>query len=363
MNNTRKKDVSNREKLIIESFYNVLERIENKNLDEQEIEEGFKNSMMAVAMAASSLLGANKSHGQSMTNPAATSQSSVKATQQNVLNVPIGTLFRSGRYIIGNEKQEEIKAKLVEIGNFVEAHPNTNFQVNIKSSESLVPNKNADSASIGSDGTGKPMYAPLGKGELANKRNQTATELINTFMDQLKKQGLLKGQVKIDKPEAIIGTSPYKQGDNPAEDRFSQEQYTNIVITAVAAANSSDSSTGIDFSKYSQSNDIMLDNNQHGIAVLLFPTSKSNTVKNNGSLDTPYENVVISFLGAESVKTGMASTQGQFNFSKSQKASGPSFKVPWAWYNQNIKNHTITPQNVKDIVSHNFGQSNSTANR
>lgn len=244
---------------------------------------------------------------------------------------------------------------MIEIGKFVEKHPNANFEVTIKSSESQVPNKNADSSAIGTGDNGKPIYASMEKGALATKRNETANQLISTFMSQLKTQGALKGNVKYNSPQIAIGTTPYKQGEDPSQNKFTQEQYTNISIKAVAASSTNDGSE-IDFSKYSKDDEMMLDARNHGIALLWYPTTKSDKITSNGNLDTRYVDVVITFLGPESAKTGYASADAQYKFGQTQKTTGPSYKVPWQWFNKNIGGRPIlTPQQVKTIVSQDFG--------
>jgi len=196
-----------------------------KILEEKEhLDEGWKENLVAAAIAASSFLGSVKGK-----------EVDERLVKRDTLTVPMSTAFKSGHYLIQNEDQREIYSKLELIGKYIQAHPKANFVISIQSSESQVTNVNADTTAIGTDKQGNKIYPKLERGELAKKRAEVARLTINTFLNDLRKNNILKGNVEVQDPQIIVGKTPYKQGvDNPKDEKYSKEQFVNIQISILS---------------------------------------------------------------------------------------------------------------------------------
>ena len=191
------------------------------------LNEDWKKNVIAAAFALSSVLG-----GKASSNfKDSTSKQEISFNKSDSLKIPIGTLFQSGKYTFQNTDENQIYDKLKEIGEFIKAHENSQFAIDIVSSESQVPNKDAEN--VTKDKAGNPIYKRLDKGVLAQKRAETAKFMISTFLSQLDKNHLIQGDVHINDPKILIGNTPYTQGDDPKDSKFTNEQYVNIIIHIV----------------------------------------------------------------------------------------------------------------------------------
>ena len=194
------------------------------------LNEDWKKNVIAAAFALSSVLG-----GKANTNIKDSTDNHIVSvnTKSDSLKIPIGTLFQSGKYTFQNTDENQIYDKLKQIGEFIKAHENSQFAIDIVSSESQVPNKDAEN--VTKDKAGNPIYKRLDKGVLAQKRAETAKFMISTFLSQLDKNHLIQGDVHINDPKILIGNTTYTQGDDPKDNKFTQEQYVNIIIHIVGS--------------------------------------------------------------------------------------------------------------------------------
>lgn len=196
----------------------ILEELQNYNTDE--LEEGWKDILPAAAIAAGTMFGGG---AKAQASKAPVQMQQQKSTDQ--IEVNLGAIFKSGRYKFAKEDKELITEKLKQIQTFINAHPNSNFQIEIISSESQVPNRDIDA------GTNIKMKT----GELAQRRADSSKSMIDKFINNAKNSGQLKGNVNI-KTSTMVGKTPFKQGDNPSDLKFTKEQFTNIIIKALASS-------------------------------------------------------------------------------------------------------------------------------
>ena len=201
---------------------NLLKEIEQERR-EQQLEEGWKENIIAAAMAASMLVGGVK--GQSSDGGIGGKAGIEMKTQQGPgpLDVNFGTAFPSGRYIIKGEAQGTLESKLGEIAKYIEQNPNADYTIEIISSESQVPNYDAE----------KPGRVKLDTGELAEKRATVLNVAIKALTQKLKEDGKLKGNVNIKIAPVLIGSEKFKSGiDNKDDAKYTKDQFVNIKVTA-----------------------------------------------------------------------------------------------------------------------------------
>jgi hypothetical protein len=203
----------------------LLNEIEQERR-EQQLEEGWKENIVAAAMAASTLFGGIKGQTPGMGNignKAGIEQSTIKQVKQGPLDVNFGAAFPSGRYLIKGPSQDTLVNKLEEIGKYIAKNPTSDYKIEIISSESQVPNYDAE----------KLGRVKLNTGELAEKRATVINAAIKEFTDNLKQQGVLKGNIDIKTSPALVGSEKFTAGvDNKDDAKYTKDQFVKVKITA-----------------------------------------------------------------------------------------------------------------------------------
>ena len=294
-----------------------LAGIINESQFNEQINEGWRENILGAVMAATSMLGSVKGQGSTAPiNPGTTQTQSL-----NSLTVPMGTLFQSGKYLFKDADQKAISVKLKQIGEFIAKNPNANFSVSIESSESQVPNYDAETST----------RIKLEPGQLATKRAEVAKFTIETFVENLKKDGLLKGGVNVSEPKINIGKTPYVQGEDQRSDKFTREQYVNVVISLVSATKTA---TTAPYKVSSQETFRYYDGANHAIADGFYASRSSNNIAVSGNINTGYTDILIKWLDRNGNETGEKNL------------------VPSDWWNTNIGQHTqLSPEMIQGIKS------------
>lgn len=297
-------------KITKEELLHILQEEAEILFKENNIDEGWKENILAAALAVSGLFGSTKGQAQVKNDPEV---KKIIQTDKNNLTVPIGSLFQSGRYTFTDK--ESIKEKLKEIGAFLQKYPDAPFDISIESSESQVPNKDVDAGSIGKDDQGKPEYKRLEKGELAKKRAETATFLIKSFVENMKKTGNFKGNVSFGNPDVKIGKTTFNPsgGDKSTDDKFTKEQFVNIIIKLKGNANTAD------FEVKAKPGEYVHNENDKTIGRIFYKSRSSDDIKDQGSKNTGKEDAY--FREMDDI--------GKF--------TGKEYKIPSDWFNSNIK--------------------------
>lgn len=300
----------------------ILEELQNYNTDE--LEEGWKDILPAAAIAAGTMFGG----GAKAQAPKAPVQIQQQVADQ--IEVNLGAIFRSGRYKFAKEDKGVIVDKLKQIQAFINSHPNSDFQIEITSSESQVPNRDADAGT----------NAPMKKGELAQRRADSSKSMIEKFINNFKQSGQLKGKVNITTKNKI-GNAVYKSGDNPGDERFTKDQFTNIIIKAVAPPNSIPKDTpkptpiqqDDKFKGYNKINEPFYDDNNHLIGFVWkksgerFGNSKQDTV---GHYNTGRQDIIFQMTDDWGKDLG-------------------TYKAPMDWFNKFRSHPTTRHFSAKDI--------------
>jgi hypothetical protein len=284
---------------------------------EQQIDEGWRENVVALATAAASLVGGSQVKGQDMLQkqPTSTSQQQVK---KDTLDINFGTNFKSGRYSFNQQDVKDLSSKLAAIGNFIKDHPNSNFTVTINSSESKVPNYDLE--------PGSPNFkSKLDTGELAQKRALSMKLAIQTLISNLKQDGIKVGQVDIQSPQTLVGGPKWEPGMKTNDSAFTKHQYVNFKITA------SDKKT--DFSAFAKMGQRYFDQNQAVTAQVFFKTRATQDITKSGNVDTGKEDVLVRFIDGN---TG--------------KYTGEDYTIDSNWWNKNVGPGTTLNNKIKDGI-------------
>lgn len=127
-------------------------------------------------------------------------------TNKDEITIDLGSYFKSGQYKLGNADKNEIIGKLNPIKDFIKKNGG-DVKVTIISSESRVPNKDAETGTR------------LGKGELAQKRYEVAKSELASVL----------GNVKIVKDIKVGG--PEYNGDDASQEKYADHQYVKVKVS------------------------------------------------------------------------------------------------------------------------------------
>lgn len=138
--------------------------------------------------------------------------------------------FPSGKWKLTPQVSQSINAQLPKIEEYIKAHGNSAITIVIKSGESQVPNKDAE-AQPGPDGQ-LPAMKP---GQLATNRANSVKAILDGFLAALKSKGTNTDNIKVEIAPPVIGTTPWKPGNDAADPAYTREQYVNLEIKATGS--------------------------------------------------------------------------------------------------------------------------------
>lgn len=279
-----------------------------------DINEGMKEWIISGALALASIggvRGQNLDKGREYSTTQSKSDISIKLDFDNE--------FRSGNYKHSKIDADSIKKKLSDIAKFVKNNAKKDIIINIKSSESQVPNVDIE--------TGKR----LPQGALADRRAMNTKELIDDFMKALIDSGEYKGNYRID-TTTKIGITSYKQGvDDRYDTKYTQEQSVGVNVSATKEIITKSE----DFAAYAKGKERIFMNG-HGIGDISYKTKSTTTIRNTG--DVYGSDVLFRTLSSERV---FAETGKMHN--------GKTYLIPSNWWNQATTSNSITPAQFEYI--------------
>src|ERR1044072_532804 len=252
---------------------------------QQPIDEGWKTNIFAAAISLATMFG--KASAQKGPN----AQADVAMSQQmqgKTVSLDLGKFFQSGKYQFNDQDKQAIEGELRNFGKLVLASPTSDFTIQIVSSESQVPNYDAEPNS--------PTYKqPLKQGQLAQKRAESVMQLMKTFADELKKNGTLKGDVKFVDSKVQVGSTPWdpKLGkDNP---KYQGEQFVKANIQVSKGSGTSVTPGGGNPDPYaafaSKGEEVYAGHNMFGM--IFYPTKATASQTQNGALNTQKVDVLL----------------------------------------------------------------------
>lgn len=283
--------------------------------DENElVEEGWKEVLVAGALS----LMAMKARSQDIASAnrpkekVEYSKSSEKKTDE--ATVDFGKEFLSGRYKLDDASSKEIEAKLLQIAEFVKAHQNNNISIEIEAGESQVPNRDVDGGKVNGE------YKRMPKGALAQNRANTVKEVVETFMKTLTEKGVTKGEWKITVLDPVIGTTPWKPGDDPKSDTFTAEQFVDVYLSVTGEVSKPVEKYAI----YSVLSERIFSSNQHALGDIFVTSRQTSDIRDQGAQDVAHQNFLFKTLN------------------RMGKYDGREFLIPWQWWNK--ERHTTTTE-------------------
>jgi hypothetical protein len=308
----------------------------------QPLEEDWKKNLLVAAISLASVFGSAKAQ-----QDAKGGSDDVKVGQQvkdSTMKLDISKLFTSGKYRFNEKDNAAIQQNLREFGKQVLANPTSDFTIQIVSSESQVPNYDAEPSS--------PTYQQaLKKGDLAAKRAETVNVLMTDFANALKKQGVLKGNVKFTAPVVKVGDVPWPSvgpdGQKLSKDdqQYKKDQYVymNIQIKKGAGGNTANYTPNSDpFAAFADMGEIVYNGSQ-AYAMIFYPTRDTKAATDAGSLNTQQQDVLLKTVKANTQLNGKKDQPGVYT---------GNYVIPVKWWNANVANKSLTPDNIQYITSH-----------
>jgi len=300
----------------------------------QQIKEGWKENILATVIGVASLFGNVK--GQDKAQNTANISVSQQVTNDSI-TLDIGRVFKSGKYLLSDEDYKALAVELRKFGNKVLKNPTSDFLIEIVASESKVPNYDMEPSS--------PTYKQeLDTRVLSEKRVEPVQFALINFINLLKKDGVLKGNVKFVEPTILIGDAPWpmvdkstgvkKDADDPI---YTKDQY---VFVKIKIEPNKDVKT-VPFNAYADIGEaIYLNGKTIGLA---FTSSRgSQDVTKSGNKNTAYENVLFKMVKPDTPLSGRKDEKGVYT---------KSFVIPSDWWNSHISNKTLTEDDLNYIVA------------
>lgn len=306
------------------------------------IDEGWKENILATIMGLSTMFGSVKAQDKSSD---ATNLSVSQQVGDNMLKLDIGKIFKSGRYRFNPKDNQIFNEELRKFGKEIQKNPTSEFTIQIVSSESRVTNYDMEETS--------PTYGkPLAVGDLAKKRAETVNFILTTFATQLKKEGVLKGDVKFVEPKILIGDVPWpslnpetKQRRSNDDAVYTKDQFVVVNIKIGKPQTTQVTPPPVDpYAVYADMGEGIYYNNQL-FAMAFEDTRFSDKIDKSGNKDAGYQNVLF--------KTVKPNTQVIGKKDEKNVYTG-TYLIPWQWWNSKTgTTHTLTPE-IVDYIIKNF---------
>ena len=305
----------------------LIDLLEEIN-SQQHIGEGWKENIMAAAIASAGLFGKASAQDKQPTKDKITP---VTQTSANSIKISLSSIFESGRYIIRGNSLKDLENKLQELGIFIQKHPEMDYKIQIVASESQVPNRDAE----------KPGNPPMKKGELAGKRSEIITQAVQKYINDIQSFAKIPGKIQIVSPEILIGNVEFNpKTDHKDDQKFKKDQFVEIKIEAVAKKTEN-------FSEFSRDGQVIYDENKHAIGIIFWPERETSDKSAQGQKERSKENVLFRKLVDE--------TDRPFALSKKidQKNvySGDDYVIPWQEFNSKLSGNQMDSEELKTLMN------------
>jgi hypothetical protein len=278
----------------------LLNEIEQERR-EQQLEEGWKENILAAAIAASSIFGS--------------------ASGQTKTDINFGAVFPSGHYFVKGQSQNTLENKLKEVAETILSSPKSDFNINIISSESQVPNYDAE----------KPGRVKLDTGELAQNRATVLKVAIDALVKKLKDKGKFEGNTDI-KITNLIGKEKWTPGSDKDDEKYTKDQFVKLHIEPTTKETDP-------YAAYSNMGEIMYKNNR-AYAMAFYDTRLSKDKAKGGGLNTGYEPVLLKIVKPDTPLSGKINEPGVYT---------SEHKIPWDVWNKTVgTSTTITDKMLSD---------------
>lgn len=306
----------------------------------QPLEEDWKQNILATAIAAASLVNGAKAQQKT---PDTSKVSVNQQVQDASMKLDISRIFSSGKYLLGKNEENTVRDELRKLGTEIAKHPASDFTIQIVSSESQVPNNDVEPSSP----TFRQRLAP---GDLAKKRAETVTFMLKTFADQLKKDGVLKGEVNFVAPKILTGDVAWPSVDPASKEKrtnmdaaYSKDQFVYVNMNIKKGTSQANVAPAQDpFSAFADMGESVFFNGKL-FGIIFYPTRGSDDVSQAGNKNTQTQDVLLRTVKPDTQLSGKKDEKGVYL---------RNFVIPANWWNQNVFNKKLSQENVQYIVSH-----------
>jgi hypothetical protein len=149
----------------------------------------------------------------------------------------------------------------------------------------------------------------------------------------LDKQGVFKGAYDIRTGKPVIGTTPYKPGEDPHQDKFTAEQFVNVTVEAEGGAKPSST---VNFSAYAKDGEMIYipagPVSNIAIGEIRKTLRDTRDIKDNGLKDGGYQDLLLQEID------------------KLGKLTGKSYMIPWQWWNKVVgQGHYLSAEQWQHI--------------
>lgn len=297
--------------------------------EEEKLDEGWKEIIIAGAMSLAALRGAAQQPGSEkiLKEPQRVEYVKKQENDKKIITatVTFGNEFKSGSYKFDKDKLDNLQEKLAEIGNFIKEHQNCDMIITINTGESLVPNRDRETRKS------------LNTGDLAKKRANVTKDVIEIFLGTLKDKGILNGRYVID-TSTVIGKTPYKPGEDVNQEKFTKEQFVDVKLEIKDNVQNIKTE---DFSAYAiRGERFFRSSNRHGFGDIFYVTRVTDKIKEPGYQDVGHQNVLLRTLAKDSE---FAKTKNPYD--------GNTYLIPWKWLNKATNYTTFSDEQIEYIKS------------
>ena len=302
-----------------------------KEAEQERLEEGWKENIMAAVIAVAGMFPAKAQKAA----PTADKPGITQTVDQGSLKVDMGTLFPSGKYIIRDEAG--LKKVLAQISNYISKNPTAGYKVEIISSESKVPNVDAE----------KPNKPRVDTGYLATRRAEAVKFAMDEFAKEIKETGAFKGSLTTDTDIKVAQGPDWNpaEGDKSTDSKFTEHQYVKIIVTAIPKSDK----TTADYSAYSNRGEVMHKINpksgaKEAFAMAFYATKASKDVKDQGGLDTRYQDVLLKTIKRNTSLAGTKDEQGVYT---------ATYLIPSSVWNSTVDpSHELTDEDMAKFAQY-----------
>lgn len=221
--------------------------------------------------------------------------------------IDFGDTFESGRFQLTPRLESQVSQKVQELVSAIKGKNLDKVNIVIQPGESKVTNQ--------------PPFTQVGS--LAEARANSLKDYLDKVLPKL-----LSFSPSITVAKPIIGSTPYKPGNNKDDPKYKAEQFVRAIV---------DTSASTDIKRKTSVGEPIYLNNRV-IALIEKPFVDSSSIKDNGGLNVGKQNVTFKIVKPD--------TQPPIILDE--------YQIPWQWWNEKIGPSSTISQENYDYIINNF---------
>jgi len=318
---------------------NLLKEVEQEKLEEA----GAKDIFTAVALMVSSLFSPDAAGQSKADKPAiaqavkqADSSGMVQRISDTSIQINVGKFFGSGKYKL--KDKDLIKQLDAAIAAFMVQHPDADFDIEVISSESKVPNYDGeagvDFSKLTSDQ--KKKYK-LDDGELSILRADEVESVLSALENVVEKKGLVKGNINISRTDLGV-QGPEWDGTSKDAEKYTKNQFVKVNVTA----HNKTKKTPTDYAAYGNEGEIyhkQFKYSKEAVAVAFYDTRTTKDPKDPGYVNPSYQEVLLKTVKRNTPLVGTKNEKGVYT---------ATYLIPWKVWNSTVDpSHELTDDDLE----------------